>query len=98
MSSRLNKTLVLLGSFVLGGGLLYLALRGVDFSAVGEALRTASYGWLVPLFIATMVAHLLRAWRWQMLLETLPDNDGAISERVSLRLAFYSVMIGYMVN
>jgi len=98
VSSRLKTFLLVTGSFLLGGGLLYLALRGVDFSAVGEALRTASYGWLVPLFIATMLAHLLRAWRWQMLLETLPDADGAPSERVSLRLAFYSVMIGYMVN
>ena len=98
MTSRLKTTLLVAGSFALGGGLLYLALRNVEFSAVGEALRTASYGWLVPLFIATMVAHLLRAWRWQMLLETLPGEDGAPSERVSLRLAFYSVMIGYMVN
>lgn len=98
MSARLKTSLLVTGSFLLGGALLYLALRGVDFSAVGEALRTASYGWLVPLFIATMVAHLLRAWRWQMLLETLPDEDGAPSERITLRLAFYSVMIGYMVN
>lgn len=98
MSSRHQKVLAITGSFALGGGLLYLALRGVEFAAVGEALHTASYGWLVPLFFATIAAHLLRAWRWQMLLETLPDEDGAPSERISLRLAFYSVMIGYMVN
>ncbi len=98
LSSGHKKILAAAGSFALGGGLLFLALRGVDFSAVGEALRTASYAWLLPLFVATMSAHLLRAWRWQMLLETLPDEDGAPSERISLRLAFCSLMIGYMVN
>ncbi len=107
MSPRLKTLLALAGSFVLGGGLLYLALRGVDFAAVGEALRTAAYGWLAPLLGVTLLAHLFRAWRWQLLLEALPEGalpEGALPEggeagpRVSLKLAFYSVMIGYMVN
>ncbi len=98
MPQRLKTALAILGSFALGGGLLYLAFRGVDFSAVGEALRTASYGWLLPLAAISILAHVLRAWRWQMLMETLAAEDGTPAERIPIRLAFYSVMIGYMVN
>lgn len=99
MSPRLKTVLAVTGSFVLGGGLLYLALRGVDFAAVGAALAGARWGWLVPLVVATLLSHALRAWRWKLLLETLPesvDAKGAVG--VPFRVAFYSVMIGYMVN
>ncbi|QXD14956.1 flippase-like domain-containing protein [Rhodocaloribacter litoris] len=95
MTQRTRKILAQAGSFVLAGGLLYLALRGVDFSEVGTALRTAEYVWLLPLALVTILSHLFRAWRWQVLLEALP---GETPRRVSLREAFGSLMIGYMVN
>ncbi len=91
--------LVQAGSFLLAGVLLYLALQGVDFQEVGRALREADYRWIVPLGVATLLSHLLRAWRWQVLLEALPDEDDRPEpKRVSLKTAFYSLMIGYMVN
>ncbi|WP_457653874.1 lysylphosphatidylglycerol synthase transmembrane domain-containing protein [Rhodocaloribacter sp.] len=99
MRPRLRKILAQVGSFALAAVLLYLALRGVDFSEVGEALREAHYVWLLPLALITLLSHLLRAWRWQVLLETLPpETPEAPPKRVSLRTAFYSLMIGYMVN
>ncbi|MDX1532232.1 MAG: lysylphosphatidylglycerol synthase transmembrane domain-containing protein, partial [Rhodothermales bacterium] len=73
--------------------LLWLALRGVDFGEVWASLRQGAFGWLVPLAVVALASHALRAWRWQMLLEGLPDGAG-----VPFRPAFYSVMIGYMVN
>lgn len=82
---------------MLGGVLLWLALRNVDFGALGSALRDANYWYLLPLTVLLLGAHVLRAWRWQMLLEALPDTEGR-AHRVSLKIAFYSVMIGYMVN
>lgn len=97
MSRRLKSLLVQGASLVLGGVLLWLALRNVDFSALGDALRTANYWYLVPLVVLLLGAHLLRAWRWQMLLEALPDAERQ-TQRVPLKTAFYSVMIGYMVN
>ena len=100
MSPRLKTALAIGGSFLLGGGLLMLALRGVDFTAVGAALRQANYAWLVPLVVLTFIAHGLRAWRWQLLLETLgPDPQApSVYPVVSYRVAFFSLMIGYMVN
>ncbi len=97
MSRRLKSILVQGASVVLGGVLLWLALRNVDFGALGDALRTANYWYLVPLSVLMLGAHGLRAWRWQMLLEALPDAEQK-TQRVPLKTAFYSVMIGYMVN
>lgn len=99
MTQRTRKLLAQVGSFLLAGVLLYFALRGVDFQAVGEALRTADYRWLLPIVVILLLSHVLRAWRWQMLLEALPaEDDQAEPRRVSVKTAFYSVMIGYMVN
>ncbi len=97
MSPRVRKTLAQVGSFVLAGALLYLALRGVDLGTVAEALRQADYRWLAPLVVVVVTAHLLRAWRWQILLRALPGGPEG-TRRASLKVAFYSVMIGYMVN
>lgn len=97
MSPRLKTLLVQAGSFALGGGLLYLALRHVDFGALGEAFARAHYVYLVPLAAAALGAHALRAWRWQMLLAGMPDEAGQPA-RVGFGPAFASVMIGYMVN
>lgn len=99
MSTRLRNILVQAGSFLLAGLLLYLALRGVDFARMGLILREANYWWLLPLSLVTLLSHVLRAWRWQILLAALPaDGPDAPSKRVSLRVAFCSLMIGYMVN
>ncbi|MEL6611098.1 MAG: lysylphosphatidylglycerol synthase transmembrane domain-containing protein [Bacteroidota bacterium] len=107
MSPRLKTVLTFGGSLVLGGGLLFVALRGVDFSAVGEALRTADYAWLVPLLAVSLLSHYARAWRWRLLLDVLPDEPDTSSDstltdlakpRASTLQAFYATMIGYMVN
>ncbi len=97
MLPRIRTILVQVGSFVLAGVLLYLALKGVDLSVLWDTLRTAEYGWLAPLVGVVLLSHLLRAWRWQLLLETLPERPED-AERVSVKMAFYSLMIGYMVN
>ena len=97
MSPRLRRLLVQLGGFALGGVLLYLALRGVDFGAMGAALREADYRWLVPFCLLALGSHLLRAWRWQVLLEALPVPPGA-PPGVPLRASFGSIMIGYAIN
>jgi len=99
VTTRTRRILAQLGSFALAGVLLYLALRGVDLDAVANALREADYRWIVPLGVITLLSHLLRAWRWQVLLEALPPKTAdAPPPSISLKVAFYSVMIGYMVN
>ena len=84
---------------MLAGVLLYLAFRGANLSQVGDALRQANYRWIVPLGVVTLLSHLVRAWRWQVLLEALPARSQEThSRRVPLKAAFSALMIGYMVN
>lgn len=97
MAASHRNLLFRVGSFALAGGLLYLALRGVDFGQVGADLRAASWGWLVPMALVTLVSHWLRAWRWTLLLDAIPNDDGS-RKPVPTRGAFDALMIGYMVN
>lgn len=46
---------------------LALALRGVQFDDLWAALRHASYIWLAPAVLATILTLLIKAWRWQLL-------------------------------
>ena len=98
MSPRLKSVLAFAGSLLLGGGLLYLALRGADFVAIREALRSGTWGWLAPLFVVSVASVAIRAWRWRLLLNALPSEDDAPSAPVTFQTAFISVTIGYLVN
>lgn len=87
----------------MAGGLLALALYGVDLTKIIEAFREADYSWLLPLLGVVIVSNLLRAWRWQILVEALPSSsqptkDSKLSSSRMLEASFSSVMIGYMVN
>ena len=98
-----RRRLFQIGSFVLAGGLLALALYGVDLTNILEAFREADYRYLLPLIVLVLGSNLLRAWRWQILVEALPtpsDRDGTPQKRPGrmLEASFSSVMIGYMVN
>ena len=99
LTSNLKRILTYVLSFSLAGFLLYLAIRGVDVNELKEALYSASFAWSIPLVIIILASHLVRAWRWQMLLEALPDHQRSSEPRgVSLKTSFLSVMIGYFVN
>jgi len=97
MTTRMRTALTTGGGLLLAILLLYLALRGIDLRAMMGALRTAAYGWLLPLGVLTLLSVGLRAWRWLLLLRALPAAQGG-ARPGTLRTATYSVMIGYMVN
>jgi len=44
----------------------YLAVRGVDFGDVWDALGACRWWMLVPAFALLVAANLVRAWRWQL--------------------------------
>ncbi len=99
MTSKIRGLLIHVLGIGLAVGLLYLALRNVDFGGMWEALETANYWWLIPIAGITLFAHFLRAWRWRMFLDALPDSESSAGgKRVDLKTAFYAVMIGYLLN
>ncbi len=88
---------------MLAGGLLALAVYGTPLSDIWEAFRAADYRWLLPLILLVLGSNLMRAWRWQILIDALPepsDGDGTAEMPPGrmLEASFSSVMIGYMVN
>jgi len=94
MSDRSKTALSLLLSLALGGGLLWLALRNADLGAVADALRGGAWGWMLPFVGLGVLSVVIRAWRWGLLIDALPERTG----RVPLRLTSASVAIGYLVN
>ena len=61
-------------SLLIGGGLFYLAFRGLRPEDLWEAFRQADYLWIVPFVGTLMGVQLFRAWRWQFLLIPITDK------------------------
>lgn len=78
----------------MAGLLVYLALRGVNLDDIGRAMLQVNYLWFIPLIAVTLASHVVRAYRWRLLLDAI----GGPEQRISLRTAFSALMIGYMVN
>lgn len=55
------------------------------------AFSTAKYWLLIPVFFILATSHLLRAWRWKMLMLPMGYNP-------TLTNTFFAVMIGYLAN
>ncbi len=69
---------------------VYLAFKDVSFQEMGTALATANYLWLIPAILAMLVSHMIRAVRWQAIMEPI--------QRCSVRPLFSALMIGYAAN
>lgn len=55
-------------AFAITGIFLWLALRKVEFSALGSALSSARLVWLIPMIVIVYLDLLVRAVRWRVLL------------------------------
>jgi uncharacterized protein (TIRG00374 family) len=82
-------TRLIIGCLV-GALFLYLALRNVDFGQMGDAFRSADYGYLLATLVVIFFSHVLRAWRWKYLMAPIKQLD--------LSSLFVSLLIGYMAN
>jgi glycosyltransferase 2 family protein len=80
----------------LGGGifLVWWQLKGMsaaDRAEFNNALQSANYWLLLPVAAMSLLSHLSRAMRWQLLLEPL-------GYKASLKNLFSVVMVGYLAN
>lgn len=65
----MKKLLIRLAlSLLIGGAMLYLAVRRIEFSGVWSVLMRADWRLLAPFFVCMAVQHVFRAWRWGQLL------------------------------
>lgn len=99
MTGQIKKIVAYAVSIGLGLFLLYLALQDIELDALKTSIANASFVWVVPIVIAILISHALRAWRWQILLEALPDRQHSRElASVPFRSAFLSLIIGYFAN
>ena len=75
-------------SLLLAALLLYLFFRGVDWNAMGRALRAADPLYLAGVVVATVATYVARAWRWGFLLAPMA--------RVPFARLFSATVVGFM--
>lgn len=79
---------------IIGVGLsiaaFYLALRNVPLQELYQYFFTVDYFWVLPALVMMMSSFLLRALRWQIILQA--------SVKIRFWHAFHPMMIGFMVN
>lgn len=103
MSPSVRLWIARVGGLALAAGLLWLALRGVDAGALGDALSRADLRWVLPIVVVALLSHLVRAWRWRLLLVALPETQDRPGQPATARVpslweAFAAIMMGYAVN
>ena len=91
MKEKLLSVLKYLFFLILGGGILYLVLKGKDLNKMLDDLRSAEYKYLVASMVFGYAAYLFRALRWLLLLKTMNYNT-------SISHATHAVAAGYFAN
>lgn len=87
----MKRGLQFLASLLIGALFLWLSFRHVAWDHLWTYMEGMRFGWIPPFLAVALFSHLLRAKRWQMLIER--ENV-----RVDLSDLYAAVMIGYSVN
>ena len=85
-----KMTISLIGGVLLSAGALYFASKHVSIVELFNYLASINYFWILPAVLVAVFSFMLRAVRWQIILES--------TRRISFRRAFHPMMIGFMIN
>jgi len=94
MNKRLRTILQYSFFFGLGIFLVWWSIKDLtadDRSQIKNALRTARYWLIIPVFGILFLSHFVRALRWRLLIEPL----GYMPSKAN---TFFAVLIGYLAN
>ena len=91
----MKKTILKILRFVLflliGIVLLYFAFRGIDVKKLGAEMLHAKYIWILISVALLTLSHLVRSYRWNLLIEALNYHS-------PFKSTFFSMMVGYLAN
>lgn len=94
MNKKTRTIIQYLFFFLLGLIFVWLSLKNLNQENIAQ-IKKSFYGaksWLIfPVCALLVISHIIRAWRWKLLIEPL-------GYKVSTLNAFFAVMIGYLVN
>lgn len=79
-------------SLLVALGLLYVIFRGWNFNDLIDRFKTVNYYWVIFSIFLSIISHILRAYRWNLLLEPMGYKS------LSVFRTFKAVMIGYLTN
>ncbi len=68
---------------------LWLALQKVDFKQIPTILSGLRYHFVIFMCLSLTCEHLVRAWRWQLILSHRP---------LSLKYSYFGLVLGYLFN
>ena len=89
---KLVKNILKIGiPLLLAAALLWYVLQKIDVNELLQKLSQANYYWVALAILISVVSHLLRAARWQIMIEPLGYFP-------KLTTTFMAVMIGYFAN
>ncbi|MCG2616633.1 flippase-like domain-containing protein [Terrimonas sp. NA20] len=94
MNKKIKTLLQYLFFFGLGFLFIWLSVKNInqeDWKRIKDALNTANYYLIIPVFIILISGHYVRALRWRLLMEPL-------GYRPKKSNTFFAVMIGYLAN
>ncbi|UXP33113.1 flippase-like domain-containing protein [Reichenbachiella agarivorans] len=78
-------------SLILGGLIFYFVFRNVSFDDFSEKLSEVNYWWVWLSMALSIVSHLFRSYRWNLVLKPL-------GYEVTLWRTFLALMTGYLAN
>ena len=85
-----NMTISFIGGVLVSAGALYFAFKNVPLTELINYIASINYFWVLPAVLVAVFSFMLRAVRWQIILES--------SCRMSFWRAFHPMMIGFMIN
>jgi hypothetical protein len=77
--------------FLLGLTAVYFLFKGQNQKEIFSYIKNANYYWIAFSALIALSAHVVRALRWQMLIN-------ALGKPIPLTTTFYAVMVGYLAN
>lgn len=77
--------------FLLGILAIYLVFKDQNQQQIFSEFKNANYYWVALSAAMVLLAHFVRALRWQMLIT-------ALGKPVNLNATFYALMVGYLAN
>lgn len=91
VKKKILSVLKYLFFLAIGAVLFWLSFSGENINESLLKIKDANYTWIALSVIVMLLSHIVRALRWNQLLDTL-------NVKTKIRTTFYAVMIGYFVN
>ncbi len=79
-------------TIVIAVGLIWLSFRGANLNEIWQSAKNADVLLLAAMCVVSLFSHLVRAFRWRILVAPLTDH------KIALYNTFKAVVFGYAVN